>query len=41
MPVLKSQKIVILDGARGWWIDERDAAALAQWIFDMSGESGQ
>ena len=41
MPVLKSQKIVILDGVRGWWIDERDAAALAQWIFDVSGESGQ
>ena len=41
VPVLKSQKIVILDDVRGWWIDERDAAALAQWIFDMSGESGQ
>ncbi len=33
-PVLTSQKIVVLDGVRGWWIDERDAAVLAQWIHD-------
>ena len=34
-PVLASQKIVVLDGVRGWWIDERDAATLAQWIYDV------
>jgi len=34
-PILESQKIVVLDGTRGWWIDERDAAALAQWIHDV------
>ena len=34
-PVLTSQKIVVLDGVRGWWIDERDAAVLAQWIHDV------
>ncbi len=39
-PVLTSQKIVVLDGVRGWWIDERDAAVLAQWIYDVTGEDG-
>ena len=34
-PTLTSQKIVVLDGVRGWWIDERDAATLAQWIYDI------
>ena len=40
-PVLASQKIVVLDGVRGWWIDERDAATLAQWIYDVTGETGE
>lgn len=39
-PVLTSQKIVVLDGVRGWWIDERDAAVLAQWMYNVTGESG-
>lgn len=34
-PTLTSQKIVVLDGVRGWWIDERDAATLAQWIENV------
>lgn len=34
-PTLTSQKIVVLDGVRGWWIDERDAATLAQWIENI------
>ena len=34
-PILESQKIVVLDGVRGWWIDERDASSLAQWIHDV------
>lgn len=40
-PTLTSQKIVVLDGVRGWWIDERDAATLAQWIYDVTGEGGR
>lgn len=40
-PVLTSQKIVVLDGVRGWWIDERDAAVLAQWIYNVTGDKGQ
>lgn len=39
-PILTSQKIVVLDGVRGWWIDERDAAMLAQWIYNVTGENG-
>ena len=39
-PVLTSQKIVVLDGVRGWWIDERDAAVLAWWVYNVTGESG-
>ncbi len=39
-PTLTSQRIVILDGVRGWWIHERDAATLAQWIYDVTGEGG-
>lgn len=37
-PVLTSQKIVVLDGVRGWWIDERDAAALAWWVYGVTRE---
>lgn len=37
-PVLTSQKIVVLDGVRGWWIDERDAAVLAWWVYGVTRE---
>ena len=40
-PTLTSQKIVVLDGVRGWWIDERDAATLAQWIYDIEQAAGR
>lgn len=39
-PILASIRKVNLDGIDGVWMDDRDAATLAEWIYDIE-QSGR
>lgn len=39
-PILASIRKVNLDGIDGVWMDDRDAATLAEWIYDVE-QSGR
>lgn len=41
LPVLTSLQRAELDGVPGVWMNSSDAGRLAQWIYDVTGESGQ
>lgn len=41
LPVLTSLQRAELNGVSGVWMDSSDAGRLAQWIYDVTGESGQ
>lgn len=41
LPVLASLQRAELNGVSGVWMNSNDAGQLAQWIYDVTGESGQ
>ena len=41
LPVLTSLQRAELNGVPGVWMGSDDAGRLAQWIYDVTGETGQ
>ena len=41
LPVLPTLQRLELNGTQGVWMSSDDAGRLAQWIYDVTGETGQ